>query len=65
VEITLSEDKSTLRLVVEDRGQGRQSDRPGFGTRMIAASVKQLSGQLVLENTSSGLRAIMSAPINA
>ena len=63
IEITLTEDQASFRLVVADKGRGRASARQGFGTRMMKALVTQLSGQLEFGDNTPGLRAILSAPI--
>ncbi|MFJ5489119.1 ATP-binding protein [Hansschlegelia beijingensis] len=43
--ISLVEDRARLRLSVADRGVGAQDQsKQGFGTRMIAALVRQLEG---------------------
>ncbi len=63
IEIRLTEDKATLRLVVSDRGQGKTSSRPGFGTRMMTALVTQLSGTIEFEDNQPGLRVVLVAPI--
>jgi chemotaxis family two-component system sensor kinase Cph1 len=63
IEIRLTEDKASLRLVVADRGQGKASSRPGFGTRMMTALVTQLSGTIEFEDNQPGLRVVLVAPI--
>jgi chemotaxis family two-component system sensor kinase Cph1 len=63
IEIALTEDKANLRLVVADRGQGKASSRPGFGTRMMTALVMQLSGTIEFEDNQPGLRVVLVAPI--
>jgi chemotaxis family two-component system sensor kinase Cph1 len=63
IEISLTEDKATLRLVVADRGQGKASPRPGFGTRMMSALVTQLAGTIEFEDNQPGLRVVLVAPI--
>lgn len=63
IAIKLTEDLTKFRLVVSDKGRGRISGRPGFGTRMMTALVAQLSGELDFEDANPGLRAILSAPI--
>jgi light-regulated signal transduction histidine kinase (bacteriophytochrome) len=61
--ITLAEDRSTFRLIVEDRGVGRSGNRRGFGTRMIEALVNQLAGTLEYEDNNPGTLAVLIAPI--
>jgi two-component system, chemotaxis family, sensor kinase Cph1 len=62
IEITLSEDRTGIRTIVADRGRGRISTRPGFGTRMMGALVAQLAGELSFEDGAPGVRVILSAP---
>ncbi|MDX6807634.1 histidine kinase dimerization/phosphoacceptor domain -containing protein, partial [Terrihabitans rhizophilus] len=61
--VALSEDRTSFRLSVQDRGVGRSSTRKGFGTRMMDALVGQLGGSLRFENRSPGLEAVLTAPI--
>jgi two-component system, chemotaxis family, sensor kinase Cph1 len=63
IEITLTADHARFRLVVADKGRGRTSARPGFGTRMMTALVNQLSGHLDFEDNAPGVRVVLSAPI--
>jgi len=63
IDITLIEDQARFRLVVADRGKGRTSSHPGFGTKMMTALVSQLSGMLDFEDNSPGVRVVLSAPI--
>jgi chemotaxis family two-component system sensor kinase Cph1 len=63
IEITLTENQASLRLVVADKGRGRTSARQGFGTRMMTALVGQLSGHLDFEDNAPGVRVVLSAPI--
>jgi chemotaxis family two-component system sensor kinase Cph1 len=63
IEILLVEDRARLRLAVADRGKGMAVARKGFGSRMMAAMVSQLAGDLDYEDNKPGLRAVLSAPI--
>lgn len=65
VEIALEQHRSDLRLIVADRGKGRRQPRQGFGSRMMAAMVSQLAGRIDYGDNHPGLRAIVTAPINA
>ncbi len=65
IEVSLTEERSRFRLVVADRGKGRASVRPGFGTRMMTGLVGQLSGELAFEDNAPGLRVTVTAPITA
>ena len=58
--ITLAEDGSRIRLIVEDQGVGRTMSRKGFGTRMMDALVTQLQGALNYEDAQPGTRAILN-----
>ena len=60
--IVLTEDRTKFRLIVADQGQGKKADREGFGSRMMAALVQQLSGDLMFEDNNPGLRATLTAP---
>lgn len=62
--ISLVEDRANFRLTVADRGVGRPTEggRRGFGSRMIEALVRQLSGELTFQNSRPGLKATLSAP---
>lgn len=64
--ISLVEDRARLRLSVADQGVGAQEQsKQGFGTRMIAALVRQLEGELVQEDNRPGLRVTLVAPVAA
>ena len=65
IDVALTEDRTRFRLVVAEKGQGRISVRPGFGTRMITGLVAQLSGELLFEDNAPNLRVAVSAPIVA
>ncbi|MFC5069087.1 histidine kinase dimerization/phosphoacceptor domain -containing protein [Flaviflagellibacter deserti] len=64
--ITLAEDRADFRLTVADQGGGRapNSNRRGFGSRMMDALVTQLGGDLGYEDAKPGLRAVLKAPIS-
>jgi light-regulated signal transduction histidine kinase (bacteriophytochrome) len=64
VEIGLTEHAARIRLVVADKGAGRTSARRGFGSRMMAALVTQLGGELESEDNAPGLRMVLSAPVS-
>jgi two-component sensor histidine kinase len=63
IQISLTEDHARFRLVVADRGKGRTSARPGFGTKMMTALVSQLFGKLEFEDNAPGVRVVLSALI--
>jgi chemotaxis family two-component system sensor kinase Cph1 len=62
IDITLTEDRTGVRVIVADRGRGRTKGRVGFGTRMMVALVSQLSGELIFEDNVPGSRAILLVP---
>ena len=53
----------SFRLIVADRGKGRNGNRRGFGSRMLNAMVKRLSGTIEDDDNQPGLRVIFAAPI--
>jgi len=67
IEVTLEQHGSRLRLTVADRGKGRngaaQPEGSGFGSRMVASTVRQLGGMLEESDNGPGLRATLTAPI--
>ncbi|HEX8447147.1 MAG TPA: histidine kinase dimerization/phosphoacceptor domain -containing protein [Sphingomonas sp.] len=63
ITIALDERQNRFRLVVADRGIGKARTREGFGTRMLAAMVDQLSGTMEELDNRPGLRIIIAAPI--
>ncbi len=65
IRIYLEEDRTTLRLVVEDAGKGGHKVGEGFGSMMIGSLVGQLGGQLDYRDARPGLRAALKAPIAA
>lgn len=65
IELTLTSHLDRLQVVVADQGRGKQRDGEGFGSRMMAAMVKQLSGQLQYADNRPGVRAVLTAPVAA
>ena len=65
IRVRLTRDADALRLVVADSGSGTVSPGKGFGSRMIAAMVAQLGGTLTYEDNEPGLRATLTAPLEA
>jgi len=64
--IKLEQHRGTLRLIVSDRGRGKQNpDATGFGYRMLSAVVNRLQGGLDEEDNMPGLRVVLTAPIQA
>lgn len=63
ISVTLEAHLSTFRLIVADRGKGKPGTREGFGSRMMAAMVQQLSGELEQTSNAPGLRTILTAPM--
>ena len=62
IAVRLSEQRTRFQLSVTDRGAGRRSAQPGFGSRMMAALVQQLDGALEYEDSRPGVRAMLTAP---
>lgn len=65
LEVRLVEDRTRLRLTVADRGKGKTGSRKGFGSRLMDALVSQLGGELIYEDNNPGLRALLTAPLEA
>lgn len=63
IDIALEQHRASFRLIVADRGRGKHTPSEGFGSRMMAAMVSQLSGELEYRDNKPGLRAILTAPI--
>lgn len=65
IEVSLEEHRANLRVIVADHGQGKQAPREGFGSRMMSAMVRQLTGELTFGDNGPGLRAILTCPVTA
>lgn len=66
IEIALEQHRGSFRLIVADSGKGKSGKKghgEGFGTRMMAAMVSQLQGQLDHGDNLPGLRSILTAPL--
>jgi chemotaxis family two-component system sensor kinase Cph1 len=63
VSIALEKHGERFRLIVSDHGAGKSRARQGFGSRMLAAMVKQMSGALDESDNHPGLRVAITAPI--
>lgn len=63
--VTLVEDRNLFRLIVADKGVGRAATRKGFGSRLLAGLVRQLSGTLDYEDNQPGTRAVLTGTIEA
>jgi chemotaxis family two-component system sensor kinase Cph1 len=50
-------------MIVSDRGRGIAVQREGFGSRIMAALVKQLDGEITFSDNGPGLRAAVTAPL--
>ncbi|MCO5732847.1 histidine kinase dimerization/phosphoacceptor domain -containing protein [Rhizobium sp. SSA_523] len=62
--VKLEQHRGMMRLIVSDRGQGKQKSKAaGFGSRMLSAIVERLGGDLDEEDNMPGLRVILTAPI--
>lgn len=64
ISVVLEQHRARFRLIVADRGKGRSGDRKGFGSRMLEAMVRSLSGTIEDDNNRPGLRVILTAPIS-
>lgn len=65
IEVSLEEHRANLRLIVADRGKGKHQITEGFGSRMMNVMIKQLGGQITYSDNKPGLRAILTAPLQA
>jgi light-regulated signal transduction histidine kinase (bacteriophytochrome) len=66
VEVTVEEeDGRAIRITVSDHGAGMAGGdrRDGFGSRLVRLLVAQVKGELVLEETRPGLRAVLVVPL--
>ncbi len=63
IDVVLEQHRNKLRLVVADRGVGKSGDRIGFGSRMMAAVVQRIGGEIEYLDNAPGLRAVLTAPI--
>ncbi|NBB16869.1 GAF domain-containing protein [Caulobacter sp. SLTY] len=63
IEIALEQHRDRFRLIVADRGKGKTKTAQGFGSRMMAAMVAQLQGELEHTDNHPGLRNILIAPL--
>lgn len=64
IAVTLEAQQSRFRLIVADRGKGKPGTREGFGSRMMAAMVQQLSGTVEQRENGPGLRTVLTAPVD-
>jgi len=65
IEVSLEEHRTNLRVIVADHGRGKHHPGEGFGSRMMNAMVRQLTGTLTFGDNKPGLRAILTCPISA
>lgn len=63
IAVSLSQHRNSFRLVVADRGKGKFVKSEGFGTKMLNAMVRSLSGSLGNDNSAAGLQVILEAPV--
>jgi light-regulated signal transduction histidine kinase (bacteriophytochrome) len=63
IAIALEQHRNRLRLIVADEGRGKVGDKAGFGSRMMAAMVARLNGEIEQDDNHPGLRIILTAPI--
>lgn len=62
IQVTLEEARGVLTVTVADQGRGKHTPSEGFGSRMMAAMVRQLGGQIDYVDNRPGLRAVLTAP---
>lgn len=65
IEIVLEQYRNRLRLIVADQGVGKKGDGEGFGSRMMRAVIQRIDGQVEYLDNDPGLRAVLTAPIEA
>ncbi|KTT71417.1 phytochrome [Sphingomonas endophytica] len=65
LEVTLEQFRNRLRLIVADNGVGKGNKSDGFGSRMMKAVVQRIDGHMEYLNNEPGLRAVLTAPIEA
>jgi light-regulated signal transduction histidine kinase (bacteriophytochrome) len=65
IDVLLEQHRNRLRLVVADHGGGKVGTSEGFGSRMMTAVVQRMNGQVEYLDNEPGLRAVLSAPIQA
>jgi light-regulated signal transduction histidine kinase (bacteriophytochrome) len=63
IAIVLEQHRNRLRLIVADEGRGKVGEKTGFGSRMMAAMVARLNGDIAQDDNHPGLRIILTAPI--
>lgn len=70
--IILEQHRNRFRLIVADRGRGKDGEAAagsangnggGFGSRMLAALIERLDGEIEERSNQPGLRTIVTAPI--
>lgn len=63
--IKLEQHRSTLRLIISDKGAGFGSHiaGTGFGSRMMTILVQQANGEIAYEDNHPGVRAVVTAPL--
>jgi chemotaxis family two-component system sensor kinase Cph1 len=65
IEVSLEEHRTNLRIIVADHGKGKHAPTEGFGSRMMAAMVRQLNGAMTFGDNEPGLRATLICPATA
>lgn len=61
---SLKREGGHVRLIVADEGGGRTRQKTGFGSRMLAAIVSGLGGEMTEVDNQPGLRIIVTIPIS-
>ena len=65
IEIELTEDLTHLRMIVADKGVGKISARPGFGTRIVEGLLLQIGGESIHVDNHPGVRTTILVPLKA
>jgi chemotaxis family two-component system sensor kinase Cph1 len=66
--VRLEQSRGNLRMIVSDQGRGKLAtvvEGTGFGSRLMAALMERLDGELVEEDNGPGLKVILIAPAHS
>jgi light-regulated signal transduction histidine kinase (bacteriophytochrome) len=63
IQVSVQEARGVLTVAVADHGRGKHGPAEGFGSRMMAAMVRQLGGEIAYTDNRPGLRAVLTVPI--
>jgi chemotaxis family two-component system sensor kinase Cph1 len=65
IQIELIEDRTSLRLIVADKGSGVIASSKGFGSRIVEGLAAQLNGTCAYSDNHPGLRTIITVPVES